>query len=475
MMERIALARRIGVDRPLGPGIGARAVRRNDQAAGARHGQRINDDVKAQARLLKDHDREMLRKLSRAIKVQPSIDLLEARAVIYYRQGEINKALDDLNTILSALPRRLNGTLFSRSHVYESEKQYAKAIEDLRRLRARANELPREHCATKVALRWAPACCGMQKMKEAATEFDEALQLARNSLNAVLGRLQAAARAWNAGSGSERALSKRAITTWPDLRVFDPLVAAAGLVRTCSQSIETAVDCGQPPPCASGQATSAKSLRIRPFDLLRDFRVRKRLYCGEACGLSAATSFYCSGTRSIGYSGRRSDANCRLKQAYRYPVRPRWCNCCCARSRSCRCSAAACRVAKGISVASKHAADDPQSKVLTADEWRRLDASIDRALDWLAHAAKARRLVSDARARPAGRHQPLRAGVHGSWSQRRAKANMGGNWIARPTTSSPARSRTASSRGLVPKDRGSRPTWPTKLASRPRTTMRSAR
>ena len=33
--------------------------------------------------------------------------------------------------------------------------------------------------------------------------------------------------------------------------------------------------------------------------------------------------------------------------------------------------------------AAKRAADDPQSKVLTADEWRRLDASIERALDWL--------------------------------------------------------------------------------------------
>jgi hypothetical protein len=31
----------------------------------------------------------------------------------------------------------------------------------------------------------------------------------------------------------------------------------------------------------------------------------------------------------------------------------------------------------------RRTSDDPQSKVLTADEWRRLDASIDRALDWL--------------------------------------------------------------------------------------------
>jgi hypothetical protein len=32
----------------------------------------------------------------------------------------------------------------------------------------------------------------------------------------------------------------------------------------------------------------------------------------------------------------------------------------------------------------KRAADDPQSKVLTPDEWRRLDAAIDRAIEWLA-------------------------------------------------------------------------------------------
>jgi hypothetical protein len=33
--------------------------------------------------------------------------------------------------------------------------------------------------------------------------------------------------------------------------------------------------------------------------------------------------------------------------------------------------------------AAKRAADDPQSKVLRPDEWQRLDASIERALDWL--------------------------------------------------------------------------------------------
>ena len=33
--------------------------------------------------------------------------------------------------------------------------------------------------------------------------------------------------------------------------------------------------------------------------------------------------------------------------------------------------------------AAKRATDDRQSKVLTADEWRRLDVAIDRALDWL--------------------------------------------------------------------------------------------
>ena len=40
---------------------------------------------------------------------------------------------------------------------------------------------------------------------------------------------------------------------------------------------------------------------------------------------------------------------------------------------------------------------------------------------------------------------------------------MGSNWIGRPTTSSPARSKTVSSPGLVPKGRGSHPTWPTTI------------
>src|SRR5882672_202619 len=41
------------------------------------------------------------------------------------------------------------------------------------------------------------------------------------------------------------------------------------------------------------------------------------------------------------------------------------------------------RAVPAVELAAKRAADDRQSKVLTADEWRRLDVAIDRALDWL--------------------------------------------------------------------------------------------
>jgi tetratricopeptide (TPR) repeat protein len=233
LMERFALARRIGVDRPLGPGTVLELFGEIIKQLARDMAQRINDEVQARAKQLKDHDRETLRKLERAINVQPSIDLLESRAVIYYRQGDTKKALDDLNTILSHCPGDF-GTLLSRSHLYESEKQYAKAVEDLRRLRVRANELPRD-TRLKMVLRLGTCLLRLQKMNEAATEFDEALQLAPNSLNATLGRLQAAAALGTLSLEDEQALLKRAITTWPDLRVFDPLVAAAGLAELLAE------------------------------------------------------------------------------------------------------------------------------------------------------------------------------------------------------------------------------------------------
>src|SRR5882672_6865797 len=41
------------------------------------------------------------------------------------------------------------------------------------------------------------------------------------------------------------------------------------------------------------------------------------------------------------------------------------------------------RAVPASELAAKRATDDRQSKVLTPDEWRRLDVAIDRALDWL--------------------------------------------------------------------------------------------
>jgi Zn-dependent protease with chaperone function len=233
LMERIAMARRIGVDRPLGPGTVLELFGEIVKQLARDMAKRINDDVAARARLLKERDQEVLRKITRALDVEPSVELLEARAVIYYRQGEVQKALDDLNTILAKHPGDLR-TMISRADLYESEKQYAKAIEDLRRLRTHANKLPLD-VRLNVTLRLGTCLQRLKKMEEAAAEFDEALQLGPNSLNAVLGRLQAAAALGTLSSEREQELLRRAIVTWPALKVFDPFVDAAGLAELLAE------------------------------------------------------------------------------------------------------------------------------------------------------------------------------------------------------------------------------------------------
>ena len=189
--------------------------------------QQIIDDVKLRARLVKEHDDEILRQLNRAIDAQPSLELLETRATILYRQDRVAEALADLDTILTHCPGDLM-TLYSRANVYESQRQYAKAVEDLRRLRTRANELPRD-LRHKVMLQLGSCLLRLKQMKPAATSFDEALRLAPNSLNAVLGRLEAGLALKTLGSQREQDLLKQAIATWPHMSVFDPLIEAGGL------------------------------------------------------------------------------------------------------------------------------------------------------------------------------------------------------------------------------------------------------
>jgi tetratricopeptide (TPR) repeat protein/Zn-dependent protease with chaperone function len=229
MMERIVLARRVGVDRPLGEGVVLSLFGEMVKQLARDMAQLIMDDVKSQAGLLKQHYAEALRKTERAIGVQATVELLEARATIYYRQGEVQKALEDLNRILAHWPGDAK-TLLSRANVYESEREYAKAIEDLRRLKTRGNELPRD-LRLQVQLQLATDLLRLGQMEKAASEFEEALSLAPNSLNAVLGRLQAAAALKTLGDECEQALLKRAITTWPDMAALDPLAVAGGLAK----------------------------------------------------------------------------------------------------------------------------------------------------------------------------------------------------------------------------------------------------
>jgi tetratricopeptide (TPR) repeat protein len=233
LMDRITMARRIGVDHPLGPGTVLELFGEIVKQLARDMAKRINDDVAAQAQMLKERDQEILRKVTRSLDYEALAELLELRAAIYYRQGEVQKALDDLNTILTKHPGDLR-TMISRADLYESEKQYEKAIDDLRCLRIHANKLPPD-VRLKVSLRLATCWQRLKKMREAAAEFDEALRLAPNSLNAVLGRLQAAAAVGTLNEEREQELLRRAIVTWPALKLFDPLVDAAGLAELLAE------------------------------------------------------------------------------------------------------------------------------------------------------------------------------------------------------------------------------------------------
>ena len=123
MMERIALARKVGVDRSISPGLVVNLFGEVVKSLARDMTQRIMDQVNLQARLVKKNDDELLERINRAIEVQPSLDLLLLRGEIYYRQGEIKTTIADLDTILTHVPGDIT-TLFARANVYESEKEY---------------------------------------------------------------------------------------------------------------------------------------------------------------------------------------------------------------------------------------------------------------------------------------------------------------------------------------------------------------
>jgi Zn-dependent protease with chaperone function/tetratricopeptide (TPR) repeat protein len=229
MGERIALARRVGVDRPVGEGAVILLFGEIIKSLARDMAKLITDDVKLQARFVNEHDGELLRKINRSLEVQPSVEALEARAAIYYRRGQVQQALDDLNAILTHFPGDL-ATVLSRSNLYESEKQFENAVEDLRQLKSRGNELPRD-VRFGIVLRTGNCLMRLGRAAEAAAEFDEALLLAPNSLNAVLGRLQAAAAMKTLGGQDEQVLLKRAIETWPEMVALEPYVQAGGLAK----------------------------------------------------------------------------------------------------------------------------------------------------------------------------------------------------------------------------------------------------
>ena len=90
--------------------------------------------------------------------------------------------------------------------------------------------------------------------------------------------------------------------------------------------------------------------------------------------------------------------------------------------------------------------DNPQSNVLNPDEWRRVDAAVERALGVARRSAAARRVLSHDQQRPAGRHEPVRAGLHGARAQSGRRPSMASGWSARRTLSCRVRKRTGWSR-----------------------------
>ncbi|MAT73136.1 MAG: hypothetical protein CMJ58_26930 [Planctomycetaceae bacterium] len=258
--DRFAAARRTGVDQPLGteavlPLFGPIVnLLAKDMAT------ELQLAIRRQAKEIRAADQRQLALISDAIRSQPAAELLEARAILYYRAGKYDQALGDLNRILQTLPDDV-GALMHRAALYEDRGNGMAAARDLLKVRKLAASASLEQRAGLLR-RLGDLLATLGKQPEAARMFDESLLLDKESLHGALGRLRVACALGQSSAKPMRALLQRVARQWPEEPALPELLAAAGMADAFTQARRQrkvrppkAADSVEEPTSAAMQAT----------------------------------------------------------------------------------------------------------------------------------------------------------------------------------------------------------------------------
>lgn len=212
--ERFDLAKRLGVDRPVGQNTAHQLFGETATRLTLDMASHLNDLVQARAEEIKAVDGFFLKMLSDRLRQCNDLALLEERAAIYFRLGRFAEATSDLNKILKEVPDAMR-PLLSRSIVQEVDENFAAAANDLKRLRDMGYKLPFD-VRFEVVYRHGKCLAELHRHEAAAEAFDEAIRMRSDSFLATVGRLQVAKELGELAQPEIVELRQRAENSWPD-------------------------------------------------------------------------------------------------------------------------------------------------------------------------------------------------------------------------------------------------------------------
>ena len=193
LMSRYAAARASGVDRPLGPGKATALFGEDVRSLAGEMLQVLNRLVEDEAKRQRKADEQLLEYIDSAIDADPTFDLVETRATLRYRVGDLDLALDDLDLLLEVTPNDLT-VLLSRSNLHEVMENHNEAVRDLTKLQKHSAHLP-ESLRLEVAIRLGNIYYRFGKLTKAAAAYRTALRQQPDAVNALVGRLLVAEKA----------------------------------------------------------------------------------------------------------------------------------------------------------------------------------------------------------------------------------------------------------------------------------------
>lgn len=212
--ERFELAKRLGVDRPVGQNTVHQLFGETANRLTLDMASHLNDLVQARAEEIKAVDGFLLKMLSDRLRYGDDLALLEERAAIYFRLGRFAEATSDLNKILREVPDAMR-PLLSRSIVQEVDGNFSAAATDLKRLRDMGYKLPFD-VRFEVVYRLGKCLAESQRHEAGAEAFDEAIRMRSDSFLATFGRLQVAKELDELAKPEIVELRQRAENSWPD-------------------------------------------------------------------------------------------------------------------------------------------------------------------------------------------------------------------------------------------------------------------